>query len=66
MFEFAEKKITSEEVLLIQCGPLRCVFEVKLYHFKDYGIRHQLYRHPSSLEDNVFSEPDNAFDNLIF
>ena len=63
MFELDEKKITSEEVPSIQCGPLCCVYEVRLYCFKDYGIRHQLYRHPSSLEDDVFSEPDNAFDN---
>ena len=63
MFELDEKKITSEEVPSIQCGPLRCVFEVRLYRFKDYGIRHQLYRHPSSLEDNVFPEVDNAFVN---
>ena len=36
------EKVTSGE-RAIQCGPLTCVFELKLYRFKDYGIGHELY-----------------------
>ena len=64
MFKLDETKIermTSGE-RAVQCGPLECVFEVKLYRFKDYGIRHQLYRHPS-LEDDVFLQVDNELLN---
>ena len=69
------QKETSEEVT-IQCGPqlsadslktdnlklepLECVFEVKLYRFKDYGIGHKLYSPPDIVP---FPEIDNAFIN---
>ena len=69
------QKETSEE-LTIQCGsqrsidslkndhlkpqPLECVFEMKLYRFKDYGIGHKLYSPPDIVP---FPEIDNAFIN---
>ena len=74
LFELDEEKIdkaTSGEVT-IECGlanpvestkvkpaPLECVFEVKLYQFKDYGIGHCLYSPPLDY-DNVFPEYDSA------
>ena len=46
------EKVTSGE-RMIQCGPMTCVFELKLYRFKHYGIGHRLYS-PPSLDDDVF------------
>lgn len=66
MFELDQEKLekgTSRKVM-IHCGPLPCVFEVKLYRFKGYAINHELYVHPqSSVEDDVFPEVDNAYIN---
>ena len=43
----------------VQCGPLNCSFELKLYRFRDYSIGHELYSPPTT-EDDVF-EYDNAY-----
>ena len=78
MFTFDEEKIekTTSGAVTMQCGstdseestnlvdpvPLECVFEVKLYRFKDYALGHELYSPPMDYDD-VFPEYDNAYDN---
>ena len=77
MFELDEEKIekaTSGEVTIqsgsadpaestkVKPAPLECVFEVKLYRFRDYGLGHELYSPPLDYDD-VFPEYDNAYDN---
>ena len=65
MFKLDEEKKEISGEVPIQCGPLRCVFEVKLYRFRDYGFQHQLYRPPPATmnSNGGFPEVDNAYCN---
>ena len=47
-------------VIPVQHGLLACLFEVKLYRFRDYSIGHDLYS-PLTSDDNVFEDDDNAY-----
>ena len=49
----------SSRSIPVQCGPLACSFEVKLYRFRDYDVNHELYSLPTC-DDDVF-EYDNAY-----
>ena len=62
MFRLEMEKVERERQHLskVKCGPLNCLFEVKLYRFRDYHIHHVLYSPPTS-DDNVFEDYDNSY-----
>ena len=52
----------TDDIIGLKPEPLECVFEIKLYRFKDYRLGHQLYNPPVS-DDNPAPLIDNTLIN---